>query len=73
VTVDTCYLYLYLHRGRCDGGRMIVVCASVWRSSRRWLYNIYIYICIEVVVMFGVCRYDSYVEICIEAFVTMVV
>ena len=52
---------------------MIVVCASVWRSSRRWLYNIYIYICIEVVVMFGVCRYDSYVEICIEAFVTMVV
>ena len=73
MTVDACYLYLHLHRGRCDGGRMIVVFASVWRSSRRWLYNIYIYVCIEVVVMFGVCRYDSYVEICIEAFVTIVV
>ena len=41
--------------------------------SRRWLYDICIFICKEVVVMLGVCRYDSYVYICIEVVVTMVV
>jgi hypothetical protein len=40
---------------------MVVVFTSDKRRSLRWLNDICIYICIEVFVMLGVCRYGSYV------------